>query len=216
MKSQMDAPAYYTSIEVARLLGLGVRSVQLMVDRGELQGWKTSGGHRRISSESVDRWMADNRVPSRSPSQSYAAPTPGVPRVLLVEDSAYYQNVVSLLIKQFRSDVELHIADDGIAGLAMYGRLQPQVLIVDILLPGIDGATLIASLRTHPQFSASELIVITSLDEAQRAPFEFALAGVQVAHKSRLAAELPAFLEASLSKFQPQQPQQQPASSAGA
>ena len=43
--------------------------------------------------------------------------------------------------------------DDGIAGLALYGRLQPQVLIVDILLPGIDGATLITSLRSHPQFA---------------------------------------------------------------
>lgn len=198
----MDAPAYYTSIEVARLLGLGVRSVQLMVDRGELQGWKTSGGHRRISSESVDRWMADNRVqaPHRPNGQTSAASAPSAPRILLVEDSAYYQNVVSLLVRQ-HSDVELHVADDGIAGLAMYGKLQPQVLIVDILLPGIDGATLIASLRTHPQFASSELIVITSLDESQRAPYEFALAGVQVAHKSRLAAELPPFLEASLAKF---------------
>jgi CheY-like chemotaxis protein len=33
------------------------------------------------------------------------------------------------------------VADDGIAGLAMAGQLQPEVLIVDILLPGIDGGT---------------------------------------------------------------------------
>jgi len=38
-----------TSIEAARILGLAVRSVQLMVDRGDLQAWKTPGGHRRIS-----------------------------------------------------------------------------------------------------------------------------------------------------------------------
>ena len=51
----------------------------------------------------------------------------------------------------------------------MAGQLQPDVLIVDILLPGIDGATLITSLRSHPQFAHSRLIVITSLDEPQRA-----------------------------------------------
>ena len=47
-----------STMEVARLLGLAVRSIQLMVDRGELQAWKTPGGHRRISRESVERWRA--------------------------------------------------------------------------------------------------------------------------------------------------------------
>ena len=45
----------------------------------------------------------------------------------------------------------------------------PEVLLVDILLPGIDGATLITSLRSHAQFKHSRLIVITSLDASQRA-----------------------------------------------
>jgi excisionase family DNA binding protein len=44
----------FTTLEVARLLGMSVRSVQLMVDRGELEAWKTSGGHRRIARASVD------------------------------------------------------------------------------------------------------------------------------------------------------------------
>ena len=47
-----------TTREVAQLLGMAVRSVQMMVDRGELEAWKTPGGHRRISRQSVDRWMA--------------------------------------------------------------------------------------------------------------------------------------------------------------
>jgi excisionase family DNA binding protein len=45
----------FTTLEVAHLLGVSVRSVQLMVDRGELEAWKTSGGHRRIARASVQR-----------------------------------------------------------------------------------------------------------------------------------------------------------------
>ena len=82
--------------------------------------------------------------------------------------------------------------------VAMAGRLQPQVMIVDILLPGIDGATLITSLRSHPQFAGIQLIVVTSLDDAGRAPYAFALAGLPVIHKTRLVAELPARLQAAL------------------
>ena len=142
--------AFYTTIETARLLGLAVRSVQLMVDRGELEAWKTPGGHRRISKVSVERWIAVNRMNVSSGSTGGTGrPESRAPRVLLVEDSSHFQNLVSLLVREQYPEVELHVADDGIAGLAMYGQLQPQVLIVDILLPGIDGATLITGLRSR-------------------------------------------------------------------
>jgi excisionase family DNA binding protein len=198
--SQAD---HYSTIEVARLLGLAVRSVQLMVDRGELDAWKTPGGHRRISKTSVERWLRSRGGPSGAAAVPAAAPAVAAPkgpagRVLYIEDSAHYQKLVSLLMRQQFPNVELYVADDGIAGLAMAGQLQPDVLLVDLLLPGIDGATLIASLRSHQQFSRIRLIVLTSLDEPARAPYAFALEGVPVVHKADLVARLPGLLEQAL------------------
>jgi DNA-binding response OmpR family regulator len=120
--------------------------------------------------------------------------------VLLIEDSVHYQNLLALLLNQQFPQAELHTAPDGIVGLAMYGQLQPQVLIVDILLPGIDGATLITSLRSQPQFANSRLIVVTSLDAEQLKPYAFALAGVPVVHKPNLVAELPGLLDQALAE----------------
>ncbi len=80
----------------------------------------------------------------------------------------------------------------------MAGQWQLQVLIVDILLSGIDSATLIMSLRSHPQFATRRRIVITSLEEAERTPCRFALQGVTVVHKSRLVTELPIRLAKAL------------------
>lgn len=209
--------AHCSTLEVARQLGMAVRSVQLMVDRGELEAWKTPGGHRRILRVSVDRWLAQRRgaigvqraVPAVAPEAAadraaarvaklpIAAPATRLADegcVLVIEDSKHYQNLVSLLLREYFPQLEVKLADDGIAGLAMAGQLQPRVLIVDILLPGIDGATLIMSLRSQPQFAASRLIVITSLDDADLASYRFALEGVTVVHKSRLVTELPARL----------------------
>ncbi len=192
-----DVRDTFSTLEVARLLGMAVRSVQMMVDRGELEAWKTPGGHRRISRESVERWREGRRSGPARPAP-VARAVPAARRVLLIEDSAHYQNLVSLLVRQHLPGVELHVADDGIAGLALAGQLQPDVLIVDILLPGIDGATLITSLRSHSQFSRSRLVVVTSLDEAGRAPYAFALEGVPVVHKPQLVAQLPGLLKAAL------------------
>jgi CheY-like chemotaxis protein len=186
-----------------------------MVDRGELEAWKTPGGHRRISRASLQAWLARRAGGVRAAAEAGAqpeatgrAPTPAVPgptavasplhvpRVLLIEDSAHFQNLIRLIMRQALPEAELHVADDGIAGLAMAERLDPDILIVDILLPGIDGATLITSLRSHPQFRRMALLVVTSLDTAQREPYAFALQGLPVVHKSRLVAELPPLLQA--------------------
>lgn len=206
-----DTPADCSTIEAARLLGMAVRSVQLMVDRGELQAWKTPGGHRRISRQSVSAWLAARHaaqppasaaanVPAAAPrpGPATASPMRGSDCILVIEDSKHYQNLVSLLVREHFPTLTLKMADDGVVGLALAGQLQPRVLIVDILLPGIDGATLIMSLRSHPQFAASRLIVVTSLDEADRAPYRFALEGVTVVHKSRLVTELPQRLHEAL------------------
>ncbi len=204
-----ESQADYSTLEVARLLGMAVRSVQLMVDRGELEAWKTPGGHRRIARASVEAWLARRGAGAAATAAAGAAmagpataskPAGGAqrPRLLLIEDSVHYQTLISMLLAQQFPELELHMASDGIAGLAMYGQLQPELLLVDILLPGIDGATLITSLRSQPQFAGSRLIVVTSLDEAQRQPYEFALQGLPVVHKPRLVTELPALLRQQL------------------
>ena len=185
----------YSTREVARILGLAIRSVQLMVDRGELSAWKTAGGHRRISRASVEdllqrrqdgageKGIVDRSAPKASTSDKV--------KVLLIEDSKHYQKLASMLLKNDFPDLEMFVADDGFAGLAMAGQLQPTLLIVDILLPGMDGATLISSLRSHMQFAESRLLVLTSLDEADLGPYMFALEGVPIVHKSRIVADLP-------------------------
>jgi excisionase family DNA binding protein len=208
-------PEHYTTIEVARMLGMAVRSVQLMVDRGDLRAWKTAGGHRRISRESVEQWRAGQTVMASSSATASTDPAgsvpqatdaPGAPsaahgrRVLLIEDSVHFQNLVNLVVRQRFPQVQLSVANDGLAGLAMYGKVEPDVLIVDIMLPGIDGATLITTLRSHPQFARSQLLVITSLDDDQREPYAFALQGVTVIHKPKLVNELPQALAHALQK----------------
>lgn len=187
------------------MLGLAVRSVQLMVDRGELEAWKTPGGHRRIARDSVQRW----RDGGRSPHAADVSVPPAVPgggqqgqiKVLLIEDSMHFQNLVTLLVRRQFPDVDLRTANDGIAGLIMAGQFQPDVLMVDLLLPGIDGATLLAGLRAHPLFERLQVVVITSLEPGELAPYAFALDGVPVVHKPHLVTQLPPLLAQCLQQI---------------
>jgi excisionase family DNA binding protein len=197
-----------TTLDVARMLGLAVRSIQLMVDRGELQAWKTPGGHRRISRQSVERWRAGGKTantgdgPPTLASDATQPSASAATKVLLIEDSMHFQNLVTLLLQRQFPALELRTASDGIAGLIMAGQFQPDVLMVDLLLPGIDGATLLTGLRANPLFRHLQVIVITSLDANELTPYAFALDGVPVVHKPRMVAELPPLLTQCLQNLQ--------------
>ncbi len=205
VNANSNVPDTCSTTEAAQRLGMAVRSVQLMVDRGELQAWKTPGGHRRILRSSLDAWLANRGGSATGPAPASAQPRLAAGArpmtLLLIEDSVHFQNLISLVVKRELPEAELHIASDGIAGLALAGRLEPDVLLIDILLPGIDGAALITSLRSHPQFARSRLLVITALDEAQRAPYQFALEGVPVVHKTELVTQLPRLLAEAAAAF---------------
>lgn len=53
-------PAFLTSSQAAKRLGLSMATIQKMVDSNVLQGWKTFGGHRRISLASVVNYQSDH------------------------------------------------------------------------------------------------------------------------------------------------------------
>ena len=138
--SPEDQP--YTTIEVASLLGLAVRSVQLMVDRGELDAWKTPGGHRRISRASVERWLAERRGGGRSGDVVPSRSARRAPRVLLIEDSVHFQNLVRLLVGPNHRIVLPGSAILG-AGLILWADLLSRLAVAPAELPiGIVTASL--------------------------------------------------------------------------
>ena len=190
---------HYTTVEVARLLGMAVRSVQLMVDRGVLEAWKTLGGHRRITRASVERLLAargsarlgspiDHGRLHGPPSMRRA------PRILWIGSLKLSYGTLQALIRQYLPDAELHTAEDGIVGLIMAGRLEPDLLLVDLMLPGIEGGQLVRSLHSNPQIHRSRLAMVTDLDDTQRAGCASDLAFVTVLRKSRLTEDLPPLL----------------------
>ena len=50
--------AFCTTREAAELLNVSLRTAQLWVEKGLLEAWKTSGGHRRISRQSIESLLA--------------------------------------------------------------------------------------------------------------------------------------------------------------
>jgi CheY-like chemotaxis protein len=90
-----------------------------------------------------------------APKVAHAART----RVLIVDDYAPAAESLSLLLHEmgFRT----HVAPDGAAGLAALATFRPQIALVDIGLPVIDGYEVAQTVRRTPGFEQLPLVAIT-------------------------------------------------------
>jgi|TARA_B110000238_G_scaffold45308_1_gene48971 excisionase family DNA binding protein len=153
-----------TTRQAATLLNVSVRSVQLWVESGVLQAWKTAGGHRRISVGSIQQLLDEKhekQTPIRRPS------TKGPVTVLIVDDNKDTLLLYKMLINNWFPSLQVETAENGIDALVKIGEFKPTVLITDLQMPQLDGFAIIERLQNDPKYDHLTPIVVTSVDEAE-------------------------------------------------
>ncbi|MCX8516762.1 MAG: excisionase family DNA-binding protein [Rhodoferax sp.] len=157
-----------TTREVGDVLGIAVRTVQLWVEAGILPAWRTAGGHRRIARSAVERLWAERQqelapfIKSRSSCKTRIKQTPI--KLLLVEDDAFVQRVFSGIVATWCFPVALTTAVNGFEGLMRIGESRPDIVVTDVLLPGMDGFQMIRALKQPGSgFGSFKLLVVSAL-----------------------------------------------------
>ena len=90
--------------------------------------------------------------------------TPYRPVVLLVDDQLIVANAVQKMLAG-EDDIELHYCRDSKKAVEMAERVSPTVILQDLIMPDIDGLSLIRAYRAHPQLKDVPLIVLSSKEE---------------------------------------------------
>ena len=136
--------AFCTTTEAAALLGISVGTVQLWVESGVLEAWKTAGGHRRVLRHSIDRLLRRPFEPAEKTEQELL--TPGDPaklNVLVVEDDPNLLRLYEANISRWPGKPEVMTLRNAFTALIRIGRSKPDLLILDLQMPGIDGFTVL-------------------------------------------------------------------------
>lgn len=87
-------------------------------------------------------------------------------RVLLIDDEQFYYKLIQKKLKE--SDYELEYAKSSSEGLAKISSFDPELLIVDLMLPEMDGFQILERLRRDQKYGSIPVIVITAKDELDK------------------------------------------------
>lgn len=155
---------FCTTREAAALLGVSLSTAQNWAEAGLLESWKTEGGHRRISRESVQKLIADPIVHRMHevPNQAIESGQQAL-RVLVVEDDPLLLKLYKARLGAWKIPTVVETASDGFEGLVKVGLQRPDLLITDLQMPHIDGFQMINSLAQIDDCSAMQIVAVTGL-----------------------------------------------------
>ena len=155
-----DATAYCNTRQAAAMLGVSHRTVQLWVESGTLEAWKTAGGHRRIELASIERHVEHRR-------QAMLERTaPARYKVLLVDDDGSTLALYQAATSGEELPLDAVLASNGFEALIRIGETRPHLLIGDLSMPGVDGLRMIRTLRASDAYRDMAIIVLSGLDPA--------------------------------------------------
>ena len=134
---------FMTTGVVASACQVSIPTVKRWIREGHLAAFQTAGGHYRVTEEEFDRFRLSRRIPAAS-----AAPEE-LPKVLIIDDDPV---TLAALADAFTwvGRYKVEVAQDGYEGLIRVGSFRPDVLVLDLRMPGLNGFQVCRRIKADP------------------------------------------------------------------
>lgn len=155
----MRTKPYLTSNQVASLLRVSPVTIRQWAQKGLINAEFTPGGHRRFMVDEIERFASEHHI-------SLPGDAAKDLRILIVDDDKHISSyLVELLTKIGESqglNLQIALAADGFDAGTMVFRFQPHAILLDLLMPGMDGFEVCRNLKDDPVTRAIRIIAVTA------------------------------------------------------
>ena len=145
-----------STFAIAEMLRVDPGSVANWIDRGLLRAHRTPGGHRRVAAADLVVFLREHKMPI--PPEVQAAPI----RVLIVDDEPAITKLVAKTLAQAHPDCEVLEAHDGFRAGTILATCKPNVVILDLRMPGMDGFEVCSLIKSQDGTRHAEVLAITA------------------------------------------------------
>lgn len=100
-------------------------------------------------------------------------------RILIVDDEQYIRLLLHRTLEDLELEgVEIHFAEDGAEGLRLARALRPDLVFLDVMMPGLSGTEVCRAIRGDPALLATHVVILTAKGQMpellpHEAPHEF-------------------------------------------
>lgn len=148
-----DEKEYLTPGEVAKILMVSGAAVRRWAEKGEINALTTPGGHRRFLYSDVQRFADERNFVLQGSSRNRL-------RILIVDDDKHFSGYLMKLLGKYPEQAEVDVANDGFAAGIKVRDFKPDVVLLDLMMPGMNGFQVCELLKS---FNGGNLIRVIAM-----------------------------------------------------
>lgn len=149
-----------TTGEIAQYCKVNFRTVIRWIKRGHLKAYQLPGrGDNRVEVEDFLRFLKQHNMPVPGEFQR------PVPRALIVDDDQGTARAIQRVLH--RAGFETQMAFDGFSAGALMESFAPDVMTLDLRMPGLGGLEVLGFVRSHPRLQGTKIVVVSGLPRAR-------------------------------------------------
>jgi excisionase family DNA binding protein len=151
----------YTTGEAAKICKVSQQTIIRCFDNGQLKGFRVPGSRfRRIPRDILYKFMKDNGIPTD-------ALESGKRKALIVDDD---RELVDLIRDVLEGDgrFEVRAVNNGFDAGMMVKEYRPDVIVLDVMLPDINGREVCQRVRSDSTLDGTKIICISGMVEADK------------------------------------------------
>jgi excisionase family DNA binding protein len=170
-EEEMEKGGPLTTGDVAGYCHVSHVTVFRWIKRGLLKAYSTPGGHYRIRCDDLVAFLEHQGMPVSPDLQENGS---AVRSVLLVDDDPQVLQMLSRILST-EDGLDLDVASGGYEACIKIGSKKPDLIVVDLFMPGFDGFTVIREVRANPETSGCKILVLSGFgtEENQTKAMEF-------------------------------------------
>jgi len=152
----MEPKQSFSTSEVAKFCHVTADTIRKWAEAKRIKVFKTPGGHRRIRRDDLVAFMCENDIPLND-----ELSTEGT-RILLIDADQSMFAVIKRFLDRAESNFEIEVATNGFEAGRQIGVFRPNVVFLDMALPGINGAEVCRQIKLA-QGNGTETKIIATM-----------------------------------------------------
>ena len=146
----------FTTGEAAEVCRVSEQTIIRCFDSGRLEGFRIPGSKfRRIPRQNLIKFMKENNIPLDNIES-------GKRKILIVDDDAeIVELMVDILARDGRFDIKT-AASGYEAGISTQ-RFRPDLILLDYMLPDVNGNVVCQTIRRNPEFENIKIIIVSGV-----------------------------------------------------
>lgn len=151
---QFTPDSLLTSHQAGTLLQVNPSSINKWVKEGRIPAFRTPGGHRRIRAGDLVAFLSQHDMPVPKDLEGASRR-----RMLIVDDDEAYLRTLERAMEG--QSIDLITCNNAVEALVKVGSFKPHLIVLDILMPGMDGFQTAERLRESPETAEIKVVVVS-------------------------------------------------------